>query len=176
MNNLISLQKYVSPCGDLWLGSFEEKLCLCEWALASRAFTLARAQGVLHAQPAEQSAGVLRMAAAQLDEYFARRRRLFDVPLLLLGTDFQKSVWRALCDIPYGSTCSYAELAAAIRKPHALRAVAAANRANAISIFVPCHRVIGKDHQLVGYGGGLDAKRHLIETERGCGDLFRSLS
>ena len=104
-------------------------------------------------------------AARQLDEYFARQRREFDVPLLLVGTDFQKTVWRELLKIPFGVTFSYGDMARRIGKPGAVRAVANANGANSISVFVPCHRVIGSDNSLTGYGGGLDAKRMLLELE-----------
>ena len=104
-------------------------------------------------------------AVAQLDEYFAGQRSVFDVPLLFLGTDFQKRVWRELLDIPYGTTVSYVEMARRIGMPKAVRAVANANGANIISIFAPCHRVIGSNHSLTGYRGGLEAKRALLALE-----------
>jgi O-6-methylguanine DNA methyltransferase len=104
-------------------------------------------------------------AVAQLNEYFAGRRREFDLRLDLRGTDFQRSVWRALLDIPYGETRSYGEVARAIGKPKAARAVGMANHENPVSIVVPCHRVIGHDGRLVGYGGGLDAKTALLKLE-----------
>lgn len=100
-----------------------------------------------------------------MDEYFNGERTAFEVPLLFVGTDFQKSVWYKLLDIPYGSTVSYGELAKQLDMPKAVRAVAAANGANAISIFAPCHRVIGSNHTLVGYGGGLPAKKRLLDLE-----------
>ena len=98
---------------------------------------------------------------------------MFDIPLLLVGTDFQKKVWEQLLAIPYGETVSYGELAASLGMPSAVRAVANANGANAISIFVPCHRVTGSGQTLTGYGGGLDAKRFLLELEGG--DTGRTL-
>ncbi len=113
----------------------------------------------------EGTSAVTEEAARQLDEYFARQRREFDVPLLLVGTDFQKTVWRELLKIPFGVTFSYGDMARRIGKPGAVRAVANANGANSISVFVPCHRVIGSDNSLTGYGGGLDAKRMLLELE-----------
>ena len=100
-----------------------------------------------------------------MDEYFARKRKTFDIPLLLVGTEFQKSVWQELQNIPYGKTLSYGELSQRLGEPKAVRAVAAANGANPISIFVPCHRVIGRDHKLTGYAGGLAAKKELLELE-----------
>jgi len=108
---------------------------------------------------------VLDRACAQLQEYFAGRRRTFDLPLAPTGTAFQRAVWRALEDIPYGRTESYGTLADRVGRPRAVRAVGAANGRNPISIIVPCHRVIGADGSLTGYGGGLDAKRFLLALE-----------
>lgn len=109
---------------------------------------------------------VLDCAARQLDEYFAAQRRVFDVPLLTVGTPFQRAVWELLTEIPFGGTRSYAWLAAQLGHPRAVRAVAAANRANALSIFIPCHRVVGSDGSLTGYAGGLAAKRLLLGLEQ----------
>jgi methylated-DNA-[protein]-cysteine S-methyltransferase len=105
-------------------------------------------------------------AATQLNEYFAGERKVFELPLALRGTEFQMEVWRGLQDIPYGETWSYAKLAAHIGRPNAQRAVGLANGRNPIGIVVPCHRVIGADGSLTGYGGGLDRKRLLLELER----------
>lgn len=121
-------------------------------------------------QPAEgwvAAAAPFRAAIAQLDEYFAGGRRRFDLPLAPRGTDFQRRVWRALSDIPYGKTISYGELARRIGKPSASRAVGLANGANPLPIVVPCHRVIGSDGSLTGYGGGIDRKRFLLDLEQG---------
>jgi methylated-DNA-[protein]-cysteine S-methyltransferase len=101
----------------------------------------------------------------QLTEYFAGRRQEFDLPLAPKGTDFQKQVWQALTSIPFGATTSYGELAGRIGRPKASRAVGAANGANPIPIVVPCHRVIGANGSLTGFGGGLDVKRTLLEIE-----------
>jgi len=106
-----------------------------------------------------------RALARQLGEYFRRERRTFDVPLAPRGTTFQLATWRALSTIPYGQTISYAELARRVGRPAAPRAVGAANGANPLPIVVPCHRVIGKDGSLTGFGGGLDKKRALLELE-----------
>ena len=103
----------------------------------------------------------------QLDEYFVGTRRAFDLPLHAVGTPFQLRVWRALCGIGYGETISYAELAARIGNPAARRAVGAANSRNPLPIVVPCHRVIGRDGSLVGFGGGLEVKRRLLDLESG---------
>jgi len=101
----------------------------------------------------------------QLRQYFNRQRKEFDFPLEILGTDFQKKVWDELREIPYGETISYGELANRMGDKNLMRAVAAANGANPIPIIIPCHRVIGADGSLTGYGGGLDVKRKLLELE-----------
>lgn len=109
----------------------------------------------------------------QLAEYFAGERTTFDVPLHLGGTPFQERVWGALRDVPYGVTWSYGELAAYIGSPGASRAVGLANGRNPIAVIVPCHRVVGADGRLTGYGGGLERKRTLLDLERGGrGQLF----
>lgn len=105
-------------------------------------------------------------ANAQLKEYFAGKRTTFDLPLHPVGTDFQKKVWSTLCDIPYGETRSYKEIATAVGNEKACRAVGMANNKNPIAIIIPCHRVIGANGSLVGYAGGLDMKRSLLELER----------
>jgi methylated-DNA-[protein]-cysteine S-methyltransferase len=104
---------------------------------------------------------------AQLSEYFAAQRTSFEVPLAMAGTPFQLSVWRALQDIPYGETISYGELARRIEHPSASRAVGMANGCNPISLIVPCHRVIGANGTLTGYGGGIERKRLLLDLEAG---------
>jgi methylated-DNA-[protein]-cysteine S-methyltransferase len=110
---------------------------------------------------------VLVAARTQLGEYFARERRVFDLPLAPVGTAFQQRVWAALLDIPYGETASYGDVARRLGLlPSASRAVGLANGSNPISIVVPCHRVIGADGSLTGYGGGLDRKRYLLDLER----------
>jgi len=112
---------------------------------------------------------VLDQARRELAEYFAGKRREFQTPLAPLairgGTEFQHAVWAALCQIPHGETRSYGDIARSIGRPSAVRAVGAANGLNPISIFVPCHRVIGGSGSLTGYGGGLDAKRSLLALE-----------
>lgn len=102
----------------------------------------------------------------QLEEYFAGKRKSFDLPLCPKGTEFQKKVWTSLCEIPYGETRTYGEIAAAVGNPKAARAVGMANNRNPISVLVPCHRVIGSGGKLVGYGGGLDKKKFLLDLEQ----------
>lgn len=108
---------------------------------------------------------VLEISARQLQEYFAGQRTTFDLPLAPRGTDFQRSVWNALSAIPWGAVRSYADIARAIGRPKAVRAVGAANGRNPLPIVVPCHRVIGSDGSLTGFAGGLDMKRKLLKLE-----------
>ena len=109
-----------------------------------------------------------REAARQLEDYFSGKLESFDLELALEGTDFQKSVWKALCEIPYGETRTYKEIAVSIGKPKAYRAVGLANNRNPIAIIIPCHRVIGADGKLTGYASGLDIKEFLLRLEDGC--------
>jgi len=114
----------------------------------------------------DDSQPVLQQAKAQLQDYFAGQRQLFDLPLnLATGTTFQQAVWQALLAIPFGATCSYGQLANRIGKPSAVRAVGAAVGRNPLTIIVPCHRVIGTDGSLTGYAGGLDRKTTLLQLE-----------
>jgi methylated-DNA-[protein]-cysteine S-methyltransferase len=113
-----------------------------------------------------QAGGVIDHAGVQLDEYFRGDRRVFDLPLAMAGSPFQERVWEALLTIPYGATTSYGQIAADLGLPPASsRAVGAAHGRNPVSIVVPCHRVIGASGSLVGYGGGLPAKRYLLDHE-----------
>jgi len=109
---------------------------------------------------------VLDAAERQLSEYFRGERREFDLPLRPKGTDFQRADWAALCEIPYGETATYGDIARRIGRPKAFRAVGMANHSNPISIIIPCHRVIGSNGKLTGYGGGLEVKRQLLELEQ----------
>lgn len=166
--NIIKTKRYESPCGTLLLGSFDDKLCLCDWQVEKhRDHVNRRLKRILNAEFEEGTSEVIEKAVKQLDEFFAGQRKEFDVPLLFTGTDFQKTVWNELLEIPFGMTISYGEMARRIGMPKAVRAVANANGANSMSIFAPCHRVIGSDHSLTGYGGGLASKRFLLELETG---------
>lgn len=176
---------YKTPDGDVILGACGEKLCMCDWALEPRhgkiCKRLAKILGVDINEPIkepdkaiiEEGLGkksesgniVINKTIKELDEYFAGRRKEFDIPLLFAGTDFQKKVWKELFNIPYGQTVSYMDIARRIKKPKAVRAVASAIGANSISIIVPCHRVIASNNTLGGYAGGLKAKKALLERE-----------
>ena len=162
----INIKHFDFPCGEMILGSYDGKLCLCDWVNGRRRASVdQRLQRILNANYVEGSSDVIEKARQQLNEYFHNKRREFDIPLLFVGTDFQKIVWNELLNIPYGTTIYYGELARRIGMPNAVRAVANANTVNAISIIAPCHRVIGSDKSLTGYGGGLERKRFLLELE-----------
>ena len=115
----------------------------------------------------QKETSLIKNTKQQLDEYFAGKRKKFDIPIKLDGTDFQIKVWKELLKIPYGETCSYLDIAKCIGNPKASRAVGMANNKNKIIIIVPCHRVIGSNKKLVGYACGLDVKQKLLELERG---------
>jgi len=120
----------------------------------------------LNAHFVEQNNEILEETRKQLDEYFNMERKIFDIPLILVGTDFQKNVWKALQKVPYGTTATYLELAQNIGNEKAVRAVASANGANSIGLIIPCHRIIGSNGELTGYGGGLALKKKLLKLEQ----------
>ena len=165
--NQINIQRHRTEIGEVVLGSFGGKLC---WlGFGGREMRRTVDDGIkkgLNAQSVEQDDEVLEKARRQLDEYFRGLRREFDIPLLMVGTDFQKRVWKALMSIPCGVTSTYGQIAEDIGNPRAVRAVGSACGANPISIIVPCHRVIGSNGELVGYGGGLSLKKRLLKLER----------
>ena len=163
---MINIQYYQSPCGPLVLASAGDRLCLCDWQdypCAER--NLRRLQRALKTKIQEAPSDVLQRTITELEEFFEGRRQTFDIPLLTVGTDFQKSVWQALLDIPYGETRSYMQIAERIGNRKGVRAVAQAIGANGICILIPCHRVVGANGSLTGFAGGLEAKRKLLETE-----------
>ena len=164
--NKISIQTYKSPIGELLLGSYEGKLCLADFKYRRMRTSIDnRIQKGLKAEYIEQSSEVIEETIKEMKEYFVGERKDFDIPLLMVGTDFQKSVWEGLIQVPYGTTASYLELSRNIGNEKAVRAVASANGANAIAILIPCHRIIGSNGDLVGYAGGLPVKRQLLDLE-----------
>ena len=164
--NKISTQYYKSPVGEILLGSYDNKLCIADWRYRKMRTTIDnRIQKGLKAEYVEEPSEVITQTIEQMKEYFNLERKEFTIPLLLMGTDFQKSVWQGLIDTPFGTTASYLELSKRIGNEKAVRAVASANGANSISILVPCHRIIGSNGDLVGYAGGLDVKKKLLEIE-----------
>lgn len=163
---VISVQYFHSPVGELIIGEFDKKLCLCDWRYRTQRTQIdTRIQKETNAIFEENDTTLLRKVKKQLDEYFLKTRTEFNIPVLLIGSDFQKSVWNELLEIPFGSTMSYLELSQKLGDEKAIRAVASANGANAISIIVPCHRIIGSDGNLTGYAGGLQAKKKLLQLE-----------
>ncbi|WP_455715047.1 methylated-DNA--[protein]-cysteine S-methyltransferase [Anaerosporobacter sp.] len=114
----------------------------------------------------DKETAILKKATNQLEEYFNGKRKEFDLPIKINGTDFQQKVWKALQTIPYGETCSYKEIAEKIANPKASRAVGGANNKNPIMIIVPCHRVIGTNGSMVGFGAGIGVKEYLLNLER----------
>ncbi|WP_294675885.1 methylated-DNA--[protein]-cysteine S-methyltransferase [uncultured Fluviicola sp.] len=163
---MVYLQYFHTPYGELVLGESGGELCLCDWKYRKmRDQVDNRIQTALNAEFKLEETELLNETKSQLNEYFAKERTTFDLPLLFVGSDFQKSVWEKLLTIPYGKTVSYLELSRILGDEKAIRAVATANGANAISIIVPCHRVIGSDGSLTGYAGGLNAKQKLLQLE-----------
>lgn len=162
----ILIHPFHTPFGELLLGSYNNELCLCDWRYRCMRTTIdARIQRGLQAEYGEGVSHVIEEAKAQLNAYFAGERTTFDLPLRFVGTDFQQRVWQALLAVPYGTTLSYAALTAKVAEPTAIRAVASANGANALSIIVPCHRIIGSNGDMTGYAGGVGAKRKLLGLE-----------
>ena len=164
---ILYTQVFPSPAGDLLLGECEGALCLCDWLIdPSRREAMARRmQKGLHAIFQSGETPLLQEARTQLNQYFEGGRQTFTLPLRLVGTSFQQEVWEVLRKISYGKCCSYAAVAQQIGRPKAVRAVANAIGANPLSLFIPCHRVIGKSGDLTGYAGGLAAKRWLLAHE-----------
>lgn len=166
--NQINIQYYRTQVGELILGSFAGALCLLDFRYRKmRKIVDNRIKKGINADFLEHDDEILKKTRKQLDEYLDQKREEFDIPLLMIGTDFQKSVWNALIKVPYGATASYLQLAQNIGNAKAVRAVANANRANSIGIIIPCHRIIGSNGKLVGYGGGLPVKKQLLRLEQG---------
>ncbi len=163
----VFISHYASPCGKIVLGAIGESLCLSDWSdMPCAKRNILRLQRWLDVDFIEADTEIMSMAKMQLNEYFDGKRKDFDIPLLTIGTCFQKRVWQALLDIPFGETRSYMQIAQSVNTPKGVRAVAQAIGANGICIFVPCHRVIGSNHTLTGFAGGLEAKRTLLQLER----------
>lgn len=157
---------YKTPFGELILGSMDQQLCLYDWRYRKMRVSIdERIQSGLHADYVEEGSDIIEETKAQLSQYFKGERQQFNVPLLLAGSEFQKQVWNELLRIPFGKTESYAELSKKLGNIEAIRAVASANGANAISIIVPCHRILGSDGSLTGYAGGLETKKKLLLLE-----------
>ena len=144
---------YESPVGKLCIGEENGVITRVTWSKIPWEYILEETELNLECKK-------------QLEEYFAGKRKTFDLPLVPKGTEFQQKVWKALQEIPYGETRTYGEIAVAIGNPKAARAVGMANNKNPIGILIPCHRVVGANGKLVGYAGGMEKKEFLLELER----------
>ena len=165
-SRLINISRIETPLGTMYACAVEQGICMLEFTDRKMLETeLKSLTGRLNATIIQGANKHFEVLEQQLEEYFDGRRKVFTVPLYPVGTEFQESVWVSLQTIPYGSTCSYKQQAAAIHKPEAIRAVANANGMNKISILIPCHRVIGDNGDLTGYGGGLWRKKWLLDLE-----------
>lgn len=165
--NTIFYKFLETPIGEMLACDFEGKICLLEFEetknLDKELITVSKAFKA-NFKPEETSA--LNQLKTELSEYFSGKRKDFDVPVYMMGTEFQKKVWEILLKIPYGETKSYLEQSNIFGNPKAIRAVASANGKNKIAIIIPCHRVIGKNGMLTGYAGGLWRKEKLLELEK----------
>ena len=165
--NQIDIQYYKTKIGELILGSFDNKLCLLDFRYRRMRSTVDnRIKKELNAEYLEQENNVLKETRKQIDEYLIGKRTEFEVPILMVGSNFQKQVWKALINVKYGEIASYLDLAKNIDNEKAVRAVASANGANSIGLIIPCHRIIGSNGELVGYGGGLPIKKRLLNLEK----------
>lgn len=164
---MIKTLKIDTPLGEMIAGATDEGVCLLEFndrrMLPTEYKDLIK---FLKTTFEEGENNHLRMLKKQLKEYFNGKRKEFTVPLVTPGSEFQQAVWKELQNIPFGSTRSYQEQAIALNKPDSVRAVANANGMNRIAIVIPCHRVIGSDGRLTGYGGGLRRKKWLLDHEK----------
>jgi methylated-DNA-[protein]-cysteine S-methyltransferase len=162
----INIGYYKKHGVDMILGSYEGKLCLADFRYRKlRKSVDNRLKKGLKAEFLEYEDEIILQTKKELDEYFLMERKKFTIPLLFVGSEFQKKVWDALLQIPYGEVRSYKEQAKIVGDEKAVRAVANANGANSIGIIVPCHRIIGSDGKLTGYGGGVPLKKKLLELE-----------
>lgn len=163
----LHIEYFATPLGDMVVGSAEKGVCLLEFVDTCRAEKKIKKINALYGLTAiEEGNADTQQTIREMQQYFAGNRKNFEVPLFTLGTPFQKTVWDALLTIPYGQSTYYQAMAEKIGRPTAMRALANANRQNKLSIIVPCHRVIGKDGGLTGYGGGLARKEWLLAHER----------
>lgn len=167
MQNIVYIKYHSTPYGELIIGSFENQLCLCDWRYRKQRDLIdTRIKKLLNAEYFELETNIITKTITQLSEYFEGNRKEFELEVFLVGTDFQKKIWDLLINIPFGKTETYLSLAKKYGDEKAIRAVANANGANAISIIVPCHRIIGSNGELVGYAGGLSSKKRLLKLEQ----------
>ena len=164
---MISLKHIDTPVGKMRIGATDEGICLFDFQYRrSIDSIMKRIETLLGDKFSDGEHPHFKILEDQISEYFIGDRKEFDLPLHLVGTPFQKSVWEGLLQIPYGETRSYKQQSIFLGNEKAIRAVAGANGENGIAIIVPCHRVIGEDGSLTGYGGGLQKKKWLLDLER----------
>ena len=164
--NQVHFQYYKTKIGELILGSFADKLCMLDFRYRRMRKTVdKRIKNGLKAEFIEQDNEILQETVKQIDEYLSGKRKEFEIPILTVGTNFQKQVWRELINVRYGKTASYLNLAKKINNEKAVRAVASANGANSIGLIIPCHRILESHGDLSGYGGGLPVKKRLLKIE-----------
>ncbi len=164
--SIINIQYYKTKIGELVLGSFEGKLCLLDFRYRRMRNTVdKRIQNGLSAEFIEKDDDILKETRKQIGEYLEGKRKKFEIPISMVGTDFQRQVWKELMNVKYGETTSYLDLGKRIGNEKAVRAVASANGANAIGLIIPCHRIIESNGGLGGYGGGLPVKKRLLKIE-----------
>ncbi len=166
MDNRVNITYYKTKIGELILGSYAGKLCLLDFRYRRmRTSVDNRIKKLLQADFIEGEDEIIAETKKQIDEYLEGKRQDFNIPILLLGTDFQKQVWNELLNVNYGETATYLDIAKRIDNPKAVRATASANGANAIALVIPCHRIIESNGDLGGYGGGLAVKKRLLNLE-----------
>ncbi len=166
MKNKISIFYYKMKIGELIIGSFEGKICIVDYRYRRMRTTVDnRIKKALNACFIKNENDIICETKKQIDEYLQGKRKIFEVPILMVGTEFQKQVWSELLKVSYGETASYFDIAKRINNPKAVRAVASANGANSIGLIIPCHRIIESNGGLGGYGGGIAVKKKLLKIE-----------
>ncbi len=166
MNEDIYFTYYKSPYGELVIGDYNDRLCMCDWRYRKLRNSIdKRIMNFFKCGFHENYTPIINETISQLEQYFGGERKEFSIPINFAGTPFQVEVWDELMKIPWGVTTTYLELSRKLGNEKAIRAVASANGANAISIIVPCHRVVGSDGSLVGYAGGKAVKKKLLSIE-----------
>lgn len=166
--NLIFLKLYDGVCGRLLLGSLDGELCLCTWTESEKGREIIGGMvKSLRASVSKESEATLEQATKELDEYFRGERKTFDVPLRIIGSDFQRSVLERVMEIPYGETVSYGDIAEKMGSLSHARVIGQAIAKNPLCIFVPCHRVVGRNGSFGGFSGGLKVKAQLLSIEAG---------
>ncbi len=166
--NKINVSYHETEIGEFIIASFGKKICILDFKNRKNRGTIdKRIKRYLKSEFLESENDLIIKTKKQIDEYLMGNRKFFNIPILSLGTEFQQKVWNELLKIPYGKTISYLELANRIGNPKAVRAVALANNANAISLIIPCHRVISSNGKMCGYAGGILVKKKILDIESG---------